>query len=193
VTWSRGTIQGFARSLSPAQVGDAAVADPGEAGLRIECRNDDESIKTSEIDWKDGEGLLRRKFLRVRVYNDSPRAVRECRVILQRVTEAMPGGPSPTDHDGPSLLIWSGDRSANQAGKVIRRNANPEVADLFYTVRRPSGGEIHLKDEAYSSFLRFGRWYDFDVVATATNMKPAHKTIKVRFGPSWDDFEVLSK
>lgn len=181
------SLRGEAHLSSLAQAADAEAD-----GLRLECRNDDESIRTSETDWKDGQGPLRRKFLRVRVYNDSQHTVRECKIILRRVTEITPDGPLPTDHEGPSYLVWSGDQSANEAGMVIGRNANPEVADLFYTVSRSTGGEIHMKDEFYGSFLRFGRLYEFEVIATASHMKAVRKIIRVQFGPTWDDFEVLN-
>lgn len=176
----------------PARDGDDHVPEATEAGLRIECRNDDECIKTSESDWGDGQGSLRRKFLRVRVYNDGPRTAKGCTVSLRSVTEITPNGTLATDYEGPGFLIWAGARSAGSEGKSIRLNGNPEVADLFYTVRNPAGDEIHLKDERYSSFLKFGRWYNFEIVATAEGLRPVSKTIKVRFGPTWDDFEVVS-
>jgi hypothetical protein len=182
----------FARPTSSPQVGDSAVTETVDTGLRIECRNDDECIQTSENDWNDGRGPLRRKFLRVRVYNDGPRLAEGCRVTLRGITEIMPDGLMTTAYDGPRLLIWSGDRSAKREGKVIRRNANPEVADLFYTVHHPGGDQIYLKEEGYGSFLRFGKTYSFEVVANAESGEAVGKNIKVRFGPAWDDFEVLS-
>jgi hypothetical protein len=184
--------QSPAPSTSPARDGDDHVPETTDAGLRIECRNDDECIKTSESDWQDGQGPLRRKFLRVRVYNDGPRTAKGCRVTLRGVTEITPNGTLATDYEGPGLLIWSGDRSAGSEGKSIRLNGNPEVADLFYTVLNPAGDEIHLKDERYGSFLKFGRWYTFEVVATAEGLRAVSKNIQVRFGPTWNDFEVFS-
>src|SRR5262249_7920379 len=73
--------------------GDDAEPEAVAPGLRIECRNDDDCIRTSEADWGDGQGRLRRKFLRVRVYNDGPRAAAGCRVTLRGVTEVTPSGP----------------------------------------------------------------------------------------------------
>jgi hypothetical protein len=187
------STRGFAppTSTSPARVGDAAVPRTVDAGLRIECRNDDECIQSSHSDWNDGRGPLRRKFLRMRIYNDGPRTAEGCRVTLRGITEVMPNGLMSTAYDGRSLLIWSGDRSARHEGKVIRRNANPEVADLFYTVHHPGGDEIYLKDEGYGSFLGFGKTYFFEVVASAGSGGAVGKNIKVRFGPTWDDFEVV--
>src|ERR1700738_2990116 len=131
------STRGFAPPTSPAQVGDAAAPEAKVAGLRIECRNDDECIQNSDSDWDDGRGPLRRKFLRVRVYNDGPRPAEGCRVTLLDVTAILPNGLTSTNYKGPRLLIWAGDRSAKHEGKVIRRGANPEVADLFYTVHHP--------------------------------------------------------
>lgn len=176
---------------SPVLAGDAPEVGTAAPGLRIECRNDAGCVKASESDWKDGRGPLRRKFLRVQVYNDGPRAVDGCRVTLRDVTEVTPGGVRPTDYDGPRLVVWSGDRSTKAEGRRVRSNADPEVADLFYTVHHPSGDEIRLKDEGYSDVLKFGRWYTFEVVATANDAAAVSKSIQVRFGPTWDDFEVV--
>jgi hypothetical protein len=167
---------------SPARGGDAAESEAVAAGLRIECRNDGECVKTSEADWGDGRGTLRRRFLRVRVYNDGPRAADGCRVTLRGVTEVTPGGLLPTGYDGPGLLLWSGEGAADLQGRRIAPNGNPEVADLFYTVHHPGGDTIHLKDQGYGSFLRFGRWYEFEVVATAANMGAVGRRFRVRFG-----------
>jgi len=176
---------------SPVLAGDAPEGGEAAPGLRIECRNDAGCVKASESDWNDGRGPLRRKFLRVQVYNDGPSAVDGCRVTLRDVTEVTPGGVRPTEYDGPRRLVWSGDRAAKAEGRRVRSNADPGVADLFYTVHHPSGDEILLKDEGYSDVLKFGRWYIFEVEATANNAAAVGKRIKVRFGQTWDAFEVV--
>ena len=183
---------GLAQATSPDSAGDPGGLDVERAELRIECRNDAECIKTSVIDRKDSRGALPRKFLRVRVYNDGSRTARGCRVTLRDVTEITPIGIVPTDYNGPSPLIWSGDRLASCEGKSIRPNANPAVVDLFYTTHRPVGDEITMKDQQYGMFLKFGRWYRFEIVASAENAKPASRTVTIRFGPSWEDFEVVT-
>jgi hypothetical protein len=184
-------VHSAAPMTSPADAHDEHAAETTESGLRIECRNDDESIKMTESDWKDGRGLLKRKFLRVRVYNDTPQTAKKCKVMLQNVTEVTPKGTVATDYEGPGLLIWSGDASADRKGRSIRGNANPEVADLFYTVFNPAGDDIYLKEGKYSSHLKFGRRYNFEVIATAEGLRPVIKNIEVVFGPTWKDFEVF--
>jgi hypothetical protein len=180
------------RSWTSAQRNEVVVPETECIRLRIECRNDDECIRTSERNWNDGQGPRRRRFLRIRIYNDGLATAKNCTVTLASVTEITSNGTSATDFDGPSLLIWSNEGTARTAGKSIRPNANPEVADLFYTVLNPAGDEIHLKDERYSSFLRFGRRYNFEVVASAEGLQAVTKNIKVAFGPRWNDFEVVS-
>ena len=163
-----------------------------DAGLRIECRNDDQCIQGSESDWNDGRGRLRRRFLRVRVYNDGPETAQGCRVTLRSIAEILPDGLRSIDYKRPSLLIWARDRSARPEGKVIPFNTDPESVDLFYTVHHPAADEIYLKDAAYDSFLKFGKSYNFEVVATAIGTRAVSKHIKVRFGLTWDDFAVVS-
>jgi hypothetical protein len=184
-------VQNAAPAISQAHADDDHAAEATESGLRIECRNDDECIRMSESDWNDGRGLLKRKFLRVRIYNDSPRTAKECKVTLRNVTEVTPKGTVATDYEGPGLLIWSGDPLADRKGKSIRGNANPEVADLFYTVFNPAGDEIYLKEGKYSSSLKLGRRYNFEVIATAEGLRPVIKNIGVVFGSTWKDFEVV--
>jgi hypothetical protein len=180
------------RSRTSAQRNEVVVPETECIGLRIECRNDDECMKTSESNWNDGQGPRRRKFLRVRIYNDGPTTAKNCTVTLASVTEITSNGTLATDFDGSSLLIWSSEGTTRTEGKSIRPNGNPEVADLFYTVLNPAGDEIYLKDERYSSFLRFGRRYNFEVIARAEGLQAVTKNIKVQFGPRWNDFEVVS-
>lgn len=180
-------------TTSPAPATHARQEERGDAGLRIECRNDDECIKTSLSDWNDGQGPLRRKFLRVRVYNDGTRTAEHCRVLLRGVSEVTPNGPVSADYKGPGLLLWSGDGSRSVDTKSIRRNGNPEVVDLFYTVHHPAGDKIYLKDERYSAFLKFGRSYDFEIVVISGDTNSVAENVRVRFGPLWDDFEVVDE
>jgi hypothetical protein len=191
VTWM--LIDPSGRVVATATIPDPAggVGSESPGGLRVECRNDDESFRTSATDWEDGNGPRRRRFLRIRVYNDGPRTALGCLLTLRKVTEITPGGSGPTDYAGPGLLIWSGDSSASHAGKSLRRNSNPEVADLLYTVQDPDRDRILLKDEKYSPFLKYGKSYNFEVIATSENVSGIIKCIKVRFGGTWDDFEVL--
>lgn len=186
------STKGYARHPSPAPVGDIGMQDRVVAGLRIECRNDDECLHTSRNDWNDGRGPALRKFLRLRVYNDGHRPAEGCSVTLQSITEITPTGLVSTNFAGPCLLIWSGDQSARREGKVIRQNANPEVVDLCYTVHHPGGDEIYVKDDRYDSFLRFGKSYRFEVVATGESVEAVRKNINVKFGPTWGDVEVVS-
>ena len=69
--------------------------DPDTPVLRIECRNDDRCVKTSEADWKDGQGALKRKFLRVLVYNDGPGTAEACTVLLRSVSVVTQDGVTP--------------------------------------------------------------------------------------------------
>lgn len=160
--------------------------------LRIECRNDDECVKTSVVDWKDNQGPLKRKFLRVLVYNDESGTAEDCKLTVRKIAEITPVGRVPVGYHTPGLLAWSGRQSMGPETKSIRRSTGPEVADLLYTVHHPAGDQIFLKDEAHNSLLRYGRWYAFEVVATSVNVREASKTIKVRCGAKWDDVQVLS-
>lgn len=186
------SLQNAVPTTSPTLIDHANEFETVDSGLRLDCRNDEECVRTSKVDWNDGQGPLPRKFLRVRLYNDGPRTVEGCGVKLAGITEITPNGLMPTDYEGPGLLIWSGDPSTKPEGKNIRSNANPEIADLFYTVHHPSGDKIYLKDQRYGSFLKFGRWYNFELVATVGDAKTVSKRLKVRFGPTWDDFEVVT-
>jgi hypothetical protein len=183
--------QEHAALASPAQAGDADVPGIARPRLRIECGNDDECIQSSEDDWTDGRGPLRRRFLRLRIYNDGPGIAEACKVTLRDVTEALAGSLRSTRYKGPSTLIWPGDPLANQEGKSIGAKGKPEVVDLLYTVHAPGGDEIYLKNEQYSKVLKFGRLYKFEVAVSTRGTEAVEKDVMVRFGPTWDDIEVV--
>jgi hypothetical protein len=176
---------------SPAHAGDADVPGIARPRLRIECGNDDECLQSSEDDWKDGRGPLRRRFLRLRIYNDGPGIAEACRVTLRDVTEVLARSLRSTRYKGPSPLIWPGDPAPNRAGKSVAAKGKPEVVDLLYTVKAPGGDEIYVKDAQYSKFLKFGRLYKFEVAASTRGEEVVEKDILVRFGPTWDDIEVV--
>jgi hypothetical protein len=184
---------GWTRPPDQAPVSDVSYPGSDNPPLSVECRNDNRCVKTSEADWKDGQGPLKRKFLRVLIYNDGPHAAEACTVTLRSVTVVTPGGVVPSDYDASGLLIWSGERSPRQQGWDIPPGPEPGVADLLYTVHRPSGDQIVLKDEGYGSFLRNNTTYRFRLVVTAEGVGAVHKSVVVRFGAAWDDFEVLSE
>jgi hypothetical protein len=167
--------------------------DPDTSVLRIECRNDDRCVKTSEADWKDGQGALKRKFLRVLVYNDSPETAEACMVLLRSVSVVTQDGVTPSGYDAPGLLIWSGEGSARKRGWDVPPGPQPGVADLLFTVHRPTGDLLVLKDEGYGSFLKLNTTYRFRLVVTAEGVGAVYKSVVVRFGTAWDDFEVLSE
>jgi hypothetical protein len=167
--------------------------DPDTSVLRIECRNDDRCVKTSEADWKDGQGALKRKFLRVLVYNDSPETAEACMVLLRSVSVVTQDGVTPSGYDAPGLLIWSGEGSARKRGWDVPPGPQPGVADLLFTVHRPTGDLLVLKDEGYGSFLKLNTTYRFRLVVTAEGVGAAYKSVVVRFGTAWDDFEVMSE
>ena len=179
----------------PVQTPTASVPDPepDTPELRVECRNDDRCIKTSEVDWKDGQGALKRKFLRVLVYNDSPDTAEACMVLLRSVSVVTQDGVTPSGYDAPGLLIWSGEGSARKRGWDIPPGPQPGVADLLFTVHRPTGDLLVLKDEGYGSSLKLNTTYRFRLVVTAEGVGAVHKSVVVRFGAAWDDFEVLSE
>jgi hypothetical protein len=190
-TFVRGPSQSTAPVASQARDGVDDQPESIDGGLLLACRNDDECIKTSESDWNDGQGPLWRKFLRVRIYNEGVFTAKGCKVTLRAVLEHTSDGIQAIDYDGPRLLIWSGDPSSRIEGKSIPSNGNPALADLFYTVHKPAGDEIHLKDESYTSSLKFGRTYGFVVIATAEGLRAVRRIIKIRFGQNWNDFEVV--
>ena len=167
--------------------------DPDTLVLRIECRNDDRCVKTSEADWKDGQGVLKRKFLRVLVYNDSPDTAEACMVLLRSVSVVTQDGVMPSGYDAPGLLIWSGEGSARKRGWDVPPGPQPGVADLLFTVHRPTGDLLVLKDEGYGSSLKLNTTYRFRLVVTSEGVRAVYKSVVVRFGTAWDDFEVLSE
>ena len=167
--------------------------DPDTPVLRIECRNDDRCVKTSEADWKDGQGALKRKFLRLLVYNDRPDTAEACMVLLRSVSVVTQDGVTPSGYDAPGVLIWSREGSARKRGWDIPPGPQPGVADLLFTVHRPTGDLLVLKDEGYSSFLKLNTTYRFRLVVTAEGVRAVYKSVVVRFGTAWDDFEVLSE
>jgi hypothetical protein len=179
----------------PVQTPATGVPDsePDTPELRVECRNDDRCIKTSEADWKDGQGALKRKFLRVLVHNDGPGTAEACTVLLRSVSVVTPEGVTPSGYDAPGLLIWSGEGSARKRGWDIPPGPQPGVADLLFTVHRPTGDLLVLKDEGYGSFLKLNTTYRFRLVVTAEGVGAVYKSVVVRFGTAWDDFEVMSK
>jgi hypothetical protein len=177
---------------SPARADDADVPGVVHPGLRIECGNDDECIQSSEHDWGDGRGPLPRKFLRLRVSSDLPEIADTCSVTLRDVTEVVPGGLRPTEYEGPSRLLRPADPSANRDGKPVGAKGKPHVFDLLYTVHAPGKDEIYLKDERYSTFLKFGKLYKFEVAASTRGTDVVHKDILVRFGPTLSDIEVVA-
>lgn len=127
------------------------------------------------------------------VYNDSPGAAEACTVLLRSVSVVTPDGVTPSSHDAPGLLIWSGERSARKRGWDIPPGPQPGVADLLYTVHRPSGDVLVLKDEGYESSLKLNTTYRFRLVVSAEGVGAVSRSVVVRFGTAWDDFEVLSK
>ncbi len=169
------------------------IPDPDTPVLRIDCRNDVRCIKTSEADWKDGQGVLKRKFLRLLVYNDSPNTAGACMVLLRSVSVVTQDGVMPSGYDTPGVLIWSREGSARKQGWDIPPGPQPGVADLLFTVHRPTGDLLVLKDEGYSSFLKLNATYRFQLVVTAEGVRAVDKNVVVRFGTAWDDFEVLSE
>jgi hypothetical protein len=178
----------------PVQSVATGVPDPEPAtpGLRVRCRNDERCVKTTEVDWKDGQGPIKRRFLRLLVYNNGPGTAEACTVQLRSVTAVTRDGVTPSAFNAPSLLIWSGERSARGQGWDITAGLEPGIADLLYTVHQPSGDVIVLKDESYSSKLRFDTTYRFELVVTGENARAVYKTVMVRFGTAWNDFQVLS-
>jgi hypothetical protein len=188
-------IPSLASQTSSRQDSHADVHEPDAEAprLRLECRNDNDCIRISEIDWNDGQGALHRKFLRILVYNDNPGTTAEgCKVTLRSLTEITPIGVLRTEYNTPGLLIWSGDDAAKEEGRSIPHNVHPVIIDLFYTVNMPSGDQVYLKDHKNNLFLKYNKSYKFEIVATAENAKPIVKEIKVRFGQAWQDFDVLA-
>ena len=90
---------------------------------------------------------------------------------MRGVTEITSSGPIPTHYTDPRLMIWSGDKSAKPEGKSVHHNANPVVADLFYTTDHPGGDMIHLRTRGIVRFSRLGKLYEFEVMASAGELR----------------------
>jgi hypothetical protein len=80
-----------------------------------------------------------------------------------------------------------------ERGPRPQTGPEPAVADLLYTVHHPSGDQIVLKDERYSTFLRYDTTYRFRLVVTAEGEGAVEEAVVVRFGAAWDEVEVLGE
>ena len=138
------------------------------------------------------ERSTQRKFVRLRLYNDSPDylVANQSAVQLLGIWETSKRQYSQLSYPNPQYLRWNEDEDKRYEKKNIP-HGGPQYVDLLCRDERPTVG-IRLMDAADKGVeLKGGRTYLFKVQATAEGAKAVSKNVRVKLGEKFDDVKFV--
>jgi hypothetical protein len=158
--------------------------------LRLVIDNSIDCLPTSNKDWGDGAKL--RRFVRLKLYNDSTNMAVDACVKLLSIYECCARVERPLGYVNPQYLRWNTENKSKDYANQNLPNGGPQYVDLLFTELKDKVIRVVLTDEPYSAIgLPTERTYRFNVQATAAQARAATVQFYVTIGNTYD--EILIK
>lgn len=160
--------------------------------LRLEIGNSDDCLPYSEKDWKNNEGTISRKFVKLKLFNDAPSDAENVQIRIVRLRRLDAGREVAIGYEVAHPLWWErGGSSADHSAPRTVPHGGPFYADLLFARLKNGCVEYVLQDLPYTQVpLASERTYRVIVQATAKNAKAATLRFDVKLGLSEKEIEI---